>query len=183
MRFSNHWPKFVLMLLGVCLLLGLSGCAAIERMQLRPTEVYYVANTTEYFPPKPSDFVVPVLNQPPPRSRTIGVFQFKTLKDRAFALKSALYNARRVGADAVWIRSIHEWAEPYAYDVPDHWETRWETRVERHVVRSKGKNGAPDQISEEIINIPVQRQMWVPTQHVSGFNHFTSIDAAMVRLR
>ncbi len=168
-------------ILGVALL-GLSGCAALERMRMRPTEMYYAANTTEQFPPKPADFTIPILNRPPPKSRAIGTYQFKTLEGRSFVLKSAVYNARRVGADAIWLRNVQDWAEPFAYDVPQHWETRWETRMQRRVTRVKGKDGGPGQVVDELIPVPFQRQTWIPTQHVSGFNHFTSIDAVMLRL-
>ena len=170
------------LLLGTALV-GFSGCAALERMKMRPTEVYYVANSTEQFPPKPPDFAVPTLNRPPPKSRAIGTYQFKTLEGRPFVLKSAIYNARRVGADAIWMRNVQEWAEPYAYDVPQHWETHWETRMERRVTHIKGKDGGPAQVMEEFIPVPFQSQTWIPTQHVSGFNHFTSIDAVMLRLQ
>jgi len=163
--------------------LGLSGCAALERAQMRPTEVYYLANTSEHFDPKPPEFALPMLSQPPQKSRPIGVFQFKTDQGRAFALKSATYNGRRVGADAIWIRNIHEWAEPYAYDIPGHWETRWETRYQKRMVRQKGSPGEPDKVYEEIQRIPVQRQEWVFPQHVSGFQHYTAIDAQMYRLK
>ena len=160
-------------------MLGFSGCAALERMQMRPTEVYYIASTTERFAPKPPEFAMPVLDRPPPRSRAIGVFQFKTQNGRSFAIRSAVYNARRVGADAVWVRSLQEWKEPYT--VPAHWETHQEIRRERRRIRVKGSNGAPDQVREEIMEFPVERTIWVPTQHL--FHQFTSIDASMLRIQ
>ncbi len=163
--------------------LSLSGCAALERAQMRPTEVYYLASTPEQFAPKPPEFVIPMLSQPPQKSRSIGVFQFKTDLGRNFAIKSAAYNGRRVGADAVWIRNIHEWAEPYAYDIPGHWETRWETYYQKRMVRQRGNPGEPDKVYEENRPITVSRQEWVFPQHVSGFNHYTAIDAQMYRLR
>jgi hypothetical protein len=163
--------------------LGLSGCAALERAQMRPTEVYYLASTPERFAPKPPEYDMPILSRPPIKARNIGAFQFTTESGRAFATKSAIYNGRRVGADAIWVRNIQEWAEPYAYDIPGHWETRWETRHERRLVKEKGNPGEPAKYHEEIRPVSVQRQEWVPTQHVSGFRHFTAIDAVMYRLQ
>jgi hypothetical protein len=148
---------------------------------MRPTEAYYLPKTAEQFPPKPSEFEIPVLGQAPPGSKTMGVFQFTTSKGREFAIKSARYNGRRVGADALWVRNITEWAEPYAYDVEAHWETRWDTIYHSRTVRIKNKAGG-DQITQETIPVTVQRMEWVPPRHVSGFHHFASIDALMLKL-
>lgn len=162
--------------------LFLGGCAAVERAQMRPTEVYYLANTTERFAPKPRDYDMPVLSQPPRKGRVIGSFKLTTTQARDFVMKSALYNGRRVGADAIFVRRLQEWSEPYAYDIPAHWENRWETRQERYLVRLKGAKGSPDSVHEEVRPVSVQRMEWVPLQHVSGFYHFTSLDAEMYRL-
>lgn len=161
---------------------ALGGCAQLERMEMRPTEAYYLSKTTEQFPKKPREFEMPMLSQPPPRSATVGVFQFTTNRGRDFAMKSASYNAKRVGADAVWVRHVTEWAEPYAYDIEAHWESRWDTVYHRRTVRSKGKAGGPDQVSEETVPVTIQRHEWVPSRHVSGFHHYASIDALMLKL-
>ncbi len=170
-----------------CLLLplglSLGGCAAIERAQMRPTEVHYLANTTERFAPKPTDYDMPIVAQPPRKGRAIGSFKFTTTQGRAFIMKSALYNGRRVGADVIFVRHIQEWSEPYAYDIPAHWETRWQTRHERYLVRIKGPNGTPDSVREEVRPVSVQRMEWVSLQHVSGFHHYASMDAEMYRLQ
>jgi len=176
-------PRKALFSVLLPLVLGLSGCAALERAQMRPTEVYYLASTPERFAPKPPEYEMPIISQPPPKARSIGVFQFTTESGRAFATKSAIYNGRRVGADAIWLRNIQEWAEPYAYDIPGHWETRWETRHERRLVKEKGSPGEPDKYREEIRPVSIQRQEWVFPQHVSGYHHFTAIDAVMYRLK
>ena len=164
---------------GLAAMLVLSGCAALERMQMRPTEVYYIASTTERFAPKPPEFAIPVLDRPPSRSRVIGAYQFTTQNGRAFAIRSAVYNARRVGADAIWMRNLQEWAEPYI--VPAHWETHQEIRRERRRIRMRGANGAPDQVREEVVEFPIDRPIWVPAQHL--LHHFTSIDARMLRIQ
>ncbi len=150
---------------------------------MRPTETYYLAHTSETFPPKPSDFPLPLLSQAPRQSKPIGVFQFQTTNGRRFATRAALYNARRVGADSVWVRALHEWSEPYAYDIPQHWDTQYDTIVRRRTFRQKGAPGQPDVIREETVPQTILRHTWVPTQHVSGFNHYTSIDAVMYRQR
>jgi hypothetical protein len=161
--------------------LTLAGCAALERAQMRPTEVYYIASSTEQFAPKPKEFTPPVLSSPPRSAKPIGVFQYTTESGRSFAIKSAIYNGRRVGADAIWLRNIQEWSEPYAYDVPAHFENYWETRQERRIVREKGRPGEPDRVREEYYPVTSLVQRWVPTRHYSGFHHFTAIDAQMFR--
>jgi hypothetical protein len=125
---------------------------------------------------------MPVLAQPPRKGRAIGIFKFTTQSGRAFAIKSAVYNGRRVGADVVFVRNVQEWSQPYAYDIPGHWETRWDTRWEKCIIREKGKPGEPDKVREERHPVTFQRQEWVFPQHVSGFYDFTSIDAEMYRL-
>ena len=169
--------------LAALLLLSLCSCAGLRRMEMRPTEVFYLANTPEQFAPKPPDFPRPMLNQAPPKSRMIGTFQFRTEKGRDFAIRSALHNGRRVGADSVWVRHINEWAEPFAYDVPAHWETRWETIYRTRVIREKRGPGMPDAVHQESFPVTIQRNEWHPTQHVSGYHHYTSIDALMFRLK
>ena len=153
----------------------------MERARMRKTEVYYIASTAEQFAPKANDFAIPVLSTPPRNGKPIGVFQYTTEFGRDFAIKSAIYNGRRVGADTLWLRNIQEWSEPYAYDVPAHWENHSEIRQERRVIREKGRPGEPDRVREEVYPVTSLVQRWVPTQHYSGFHHFTAIDAQMFR--
>jgi hypothetical protein len=161
--------------------LAFAGCSAVERARMRKTEVYYIASTAEQFAPKANDFAIPVLSTPPRNGKPIGVFQYTTEFGRDFAIKSAIYNGRRVGADTLWLRNIQEWSEPYAYDVPAHWENHSEIRQERRVIREKGRPGEPDRVREEVYPVTSLVQRWVPTQHYSGFHHFTAIDAQMFR--
>jgi len=182
-RPERSWPERVSRLAAVFLAaFALGGCAHLERVEMRPTEAYYLSKTAEQFPPKPREFEMPLLSQAPPKSATIGTFQFTTNRGRDFAMKSARYNAKRVGADAVWVRQVTEWSEPYAYDIEAHWETRWDTVYHRRTVRTKSKPGGPDLVTEETIPVTVQRMEWVPARHVSGFHHFASIDALMLKL-
>ena len=171
------------MALVAVLVFFMTGCAAMERLSMRPTEPYYLSNTQEQFPPKPREFQVPMLSQSPQQSRPIGIFQFTTRNGRSFAIRAAAYNARRVGADAVWMRNVQEWSEPYAYDIPAHWETKYETVYRKRHVTTKGQPGQPDVVREETYPETIERHIFVPTEHVSGFHHFTSIDAVMYRQR
>jgi hypothetical protein len=162
---------------------ALGGCAAMERMQMAPTEPYYLAHTSETFPPKPRKYAMPMLAQPPPNSRPIGLFQFKTTKGRGHATEAATYNARRVGADAIWVRGIQEWAEPYAYDIPSHWESQHRTVFRRRIIHQRGSAGQPDSFREITEPETILTQVWVPAQHISGIHHFTSVDSVMYRNR
>ncbi len=165
------------------LALALGGCAALERMNMAPTEPYYLAHTPERFTPKPRGYAIPILAQPPPQSRPIGTFQFKTNKGRGYSTEAAIYNARRVGADSVWVRGIQEWAEPYAYDISAHWETRHHTVYKRRTIRHKGSAGQPDSFQEITEPENIMTQVFVPHQHITGIHHFTSIDSVMYRNR
>jgi nitroreductase len=185
---GNTSPKGTKVRLGalIALLLtslSLTSCAFMERVSMRETEAFYLANSQEQFPAKPATFSMPTLSQQPQRSRPIGIFQFKTQKGRGFATQAAIYNARRVGADSLWVRGIQEWSEPYAFDVPEHWEPHYETVYRRRPITIRGEGGQPDQTRVQTVPETILRQIWVPTQHVSGFNHFTSIDAVMYRYR
>jgi len=94
------------------LLLG--GCASVSS-----TVVFYQSTTPNYYPPKPSNAVIPILGAPPSRPYyEIGRFAFQTTFGYPFAINSALYNARRAGADAILIKNCQNWSVPYSYVVP-----------------------------------------------------------------
>ena len=98
----------------------LSGFAAMHRSALRRTEVFYRAETLEKLPEKASGTPVRVLNVRPSGSRILGTFEFTTDRSAEFALESAQHNARKCGADAVWVRQLRQWAEPYTQYIPAH---------------------------------------------------------------
>lgn len=94
------------------LLLG--GCASV-----RSTAIFYQPTTANYYPPKPSNAVIPILGAPPARPFCeIGRFAFQTTLGYPFAINSALYNARRAGADAVIMKNCQNWSVPYSYVIP-----------------------------------------------------------------
>ena len=96
------------------LMLLLSGCASVSS-----TAVFYQPTTANYYPPKPSTVVIPMLNTPPTRPYfEIGRFAFQTTLGYPFAINSVIYNARRAGADAVIIKNCQNWSVPYSYVVP-----------------------------------------------------------------
>ena len=88
-------------LTALCAAFALSGCAAIKQASLRDTEVFYRASTLDVYAPKPATVEIPILNAMPPRSKSIGSFRYTSKKGSQFAMDAAVYNARRVGADAV----------------------------------------------------------------------------------
>ena len=96
----------------------LSSCAALHRAALRDTEVYFRSETLTHYPPKPQEFQVPLLDSRPTKSTNIGIFRFTTERGEKFAIESAVHNARKCGADAVHVRKLESWAEPYSRFVP-----------------------------------------------------------------
>jgi hypothetical protein len=82
-------------------LCALAGCAVSSTSQ------YYLPTVGETFPPKPQDFVVPILEKPPAQPhRVIGQLQFTTDRGWSFVRDSIEYNARRNGADAVILKTM-----------------------------------------------------------------------------
>ena len=98
----------------VAALLILQGCASVSS-----TSVFYQPTTANYYPPKPSNSVIPILNVAPSRPYfEIGHFAFQTTLGYPFAIHSVLYNAHRAGADAVIVKNCQSWSVPYSYVVP-----------------------------------------------------------------
>jgi hypothetical protein len=94
--------------------LFLTGCASVSS-----TAVFYQPTTANFFPPKPSNAIIPILDTAPSRPFTeIGKFAFQTTLGYPFAINSVLYNARRSGADAVVVKNCRNWTVPYSYVVP-----------------------------------------------------------------
>ena len=99
-----------------CALLGvlLAGCASVSS-----TAVFYQPTTSNFYPPKPKNSVVPIIYAAPSRPYyEIGRFAFQTQYGYPFLLRSVEYNAQRAGADAVIIKDSKSWAVPYYYSVP-----------------------------------------------------------------
>jgi len=95
-------------------LLLLQACASVSS-----TAVFYQPTTANYYPPKPSNAVIPILNAPPVHPYfEIGRFAFQTTLGYPFAINSVIYNARRAGADAVIVKNCQNWSVPYSYVVP-----------------------------------------------------------------
>lgn len=81
------------------LLLG--GCVSVSS-----TSDFYLAETTEVFPPKAKDAPIPILGRSPKEPyKTIGRLAFQSDLGWKFMRESMLYNARMNGADAVILRS------------------------------------------------------------------------------
>jgi hypothetical protein len=164
-------------------LLGGAGCAPFEKAALRRSELYYKATSLEQLPAKPETERIPFLDKVPKGSRVLGVFQFSTERGRDFALRSIEHNARRVGADAVWVRTLGEGHFPQIHRIPAHWETQPFTRFEyrRHSV--PGGPGKPDRIMIDAVPVTGYRQEFVPEQRWTNIVGYSTVDALMLKLR
>jgi len=105
--------RFYMLLVGTVALL-LSACASVSS-----TAVFYAPTTSNFYPPKDKNAIIPILNQPPPRPYTeIGRFAFQSSLGYPFVQSALLYNARRAGADAIIIKNFQSWSVPSWYVVP-----------------------------------------------------------------
>jgi len=105
--------RFPLIALGLLTIL-LSGCASVSS-----TAVFYTPTTNVVYPPKPGEWVIPVMAKPPDRPYAeIGRFAFQSDLGYPFMMKALEYNARRAGADAVILGSSKTWSVPFGYTVP-----------------------------------------------------------------
>ncbi len=106
-----NWP--FLPLIGALALLC-SGCASVSS-----TAVFYQPTTPVIYPPKAKDAVIPIMNAAPKFPfYEIGRIAFQTQLGYPFIQKAMIYNAQRVGADAVIIKDYKNWSVPSWYSVP-----------------------------------------------------------------
>ena len=105
--------RLFLPLIGALALL-FSGCASVSS-----TAVFYQPTTPVIYPPKAKDTVIPIMNASPKFPfQEIGRFAFQTQLGYPFIQKAMIYNAQRVGADAVIIKDYKNWSLPSWYSVP-----------------------------------------------------------------
>jgi len=100
----------------VCAVLGLflTGCASVSS-----TAIFYQPTTSNFYPPKDKNAVIPILYAAPTRPYAeIGRFAFQSGFGYGFMLRAVEYNAQRAGADAVIIKDSKSWAVPSYYTVP-----------------------------------------------------------------
>jgi len=164
-------------------LLGAVGCAPFEKSALRRSELYYKATSLEVLPPKPETEKILFLDKVPKGSRVLGVFQFSTERGRDFAMRSLEHNARRVGADAVWVRRLGEGQIPQTQTVPAHWEPRPFTRFELRRYSLPGGPGRPARVVVDTFPITGYRHEFVPEQRWTNILHYSTVDALMLKLR
>jgi hypothetical protein len=162
-------------------LLGVTGCASFEKGALRKSELYYRATSMEQFPPKPETEKIPFLDRAPKGSRVIGVFHFSTDRGRDFAMRSIEHNARKVGADAVWVRGLGEGQFPQTQQIPAHWESRPFTRLELRRYYMPGGAGKPPRLVSDTVPITGYRPEFVPEQRWTTIIHYTTVDALMLK--
>ncbi|MEI6715197.1 MAG: hypothetical protein WCO60_15675 [Verrucomicrobiota bacterium] len=162
-------------------LLSLTSCAALKQTKLKDTEVFYRASTMDSFVPKPNEVPIPTLTTIPARSKVIGHFAYTTPKGSQFAMDAAIYNARRVGADAVVVRKLEEKTTPYSYYVAPETISVPKTRMITQPIWIRDRNGVPGhwEPRQRVETFYVLEQR--PGHVVSGTNHRTTIDAVMIR--
>jgi len=170
-------------LLLVLVLLGAGGCAPFEKAALRRSELYYKASSLETLPSKPETERILFLDRVPKGSRVLGVFQFSTERGRDFAMRSIEHNARRVGADAVWVRKLGEGQIPQTHQVPAHWEARPFTRFELRRYSVPGGPGRPPRMVVDTLPLTSYRHEFVPEQRWASILHYSTVDALMLKLR
>ncbi len=160
----------------------LSGCAALHRSALRRTEVFYRAETLEKLPEKASGTPVRVLNVRPSGSRILGTFEFTTDRSAEFALESAQHNARKCGADAVWVRQLRQWAEPYTQYIPAQTSFVPSTQWISGPVWRPGPPGGMGRVQRGGVWVQSFGISYSPPQTISGWARFTHINAALLQL-
>lgn len=99
---------------GSILALGLlAGCASVK-----DTARYYVAYTSNVYPPKP-DVPIPILGKAPSERHTvIGCLKFESDQGWNFMRRSMIYNAQMNGADAVVLRATSQRQQMSLLQVP-----------------------------------------------------------------
>lgn len=103
-------------LAALLLVLALAGCETV-----RSTAQFYRPYTTDIFPPKPKDFLVPILGVKPKRQHVVlGRLVFSAGQSHSFMIRSIEYNARRVGADAAILLESKTTSEQYTYLMPGY---------------------------------------------------------------
>jgi hypothetical protein len=165
------------------LLLGGGGCAYFDKAALRRSELYYKATSLERLPPKPDTEPIPFLDRVPKGGRVLGVFQFSTERGRDFAMRSIEHNARKVGADAVWVRGQSEGQFPQTHHVPAHWESRPFTRFEQRRYTVQDEPGKPPRIVFDTVPVTGYRTVFVPEQRWTNLIRYNTVDALMLKLR
>jgi hypothetical protein len=170
----------------VCLafiLLGGGGCAYFDKAALRRSELYYKATSIERLPPKPDTEPIPFLDKVPKGGRVIGVFQFGTERGRDFAMRSIEHNARKAGADAVWVRGHGEGRFPQEHYLPAHWESRQFTRLEQRRYTVPGGPGKPQRVVSDTLPVTGYTNVFVPAQRWTTILQYNTVDALMLKLR
>lgn len=165
------------------ILLGASGCATFEKAALGRSELYYKATSLERLEPKPDTEKIPFLDRVPKGSRVLGVFQFSTERGRDFAMRSVEHNARKAGADAVWVRGLGEGRIPQSQFVPAHWEARPFTRFELRRYALPAGPERPPRMIVDTLPVTGYRHEFVPEQRWTSIVHYTTVDALMLKLR
>jgi hypothetical protein len=174
---------FVQLVCLTAILLGGGGCTYFDKAALRRSELYYKATSLERLPPKPETEPIPFLDRVPKGGRVIGVFQFGTDRGRDFAMRSIEHNARKAGADAVWVRGRGEGRFPQEHYAPAHWESRQFTRLEQRRYTVPGGPGKPPRVVCDTLPVTGYTDVFVPAQRWTTIIQYNTVDALMLKLR
>ena len=95
---------------------------------LKGSSKYYTSLTSNYYPPKPENYELPVINENETRRsyRIIGQMEFESGRSKKFIMNAIQYNGRLHGADAMiiqkWIKQDNtyvswnrDWYGPWGY--------------------------------------------------------------------
>lgn len=159
-----------------------TGCTHFEKMALRRSEKAYRPTTTETYAPKPETDPMPFVDKVPKKSRVIGLFYYSTERRREFALRAIQHNARKAGADAVWLRGIGEGRFPVQHHEPAHWEARPFILVQHRRYAVPNPNGGPARTVSETVPTAIYQHRFIPAQDWTEFVHYTTVDALMLKL-
>jgi hypothetical protein len=144
--------------------------------------VFFRAETVEKHPEKPSGFPVLTLNKKPSGAQVLGTFQFTTDRSGQFAMECAQHNARKCGADAIWVRSLHQWAEPFTQYIPAQTSMMPSTQFISGPVWRPGGSGGTGRWQRGGVMVSSFGIAYSPPRTISGWSRFTAIDAVMLRL-
>jgi hypothetical protein len=167
---------------GTALVLAGTGCAHLERRAIERSESAYRPTTTEIYPPKSETDPVPFVDKVPKKSKVIGLFHYSTERDRNFAMRCIEHNARKVGADAIWLRGIGEGQFPRYHHEPAHWETRPRTYVNYRHITIPASKGRPSMVVTEAVPTTFYHHLFIPSKDWAEMVHYTTVDALMLKV-
>ncbi len=168
-------PRIVAVVVGALII---AGCVSV-----RDSEQFYHPITLQTYPPRPDNYPIPILAGPPKEKfEVIGRMSFSGGRGNQFMMDCLVYNARRVGADAVILASASTTAHPYSYNLPGYTAQQpvtTYTQATRMYYGSGGYAGYGTASGTSTSYVPVYH----PGYSGVGTAFRTSVDAFMIRLK